>query len=77
LIAAQVAVASHVDVDGHAVESPCAICVSASTLSAGAIAAIALVVPAGRSPSPALQAFFSYDREPVYAQPARAPPVSA
>jgi hypothetical protein len=77
LVAAQITIVSHVDIDGHTVESPCAICVSASTLGTDAVAAVAFDVPSVRSPTPSYPPVVSRLTEPVYAHPARAPPISA
>ena len=49
LVAAQAAVASHIDVDQHTVDATCAICASSSTLSAGNVSRIEFVLPAAWS----------------------------
>ncbi len=75
LVAAQAAVASHVDVESHTVDATCAVCASSSTLSAANISRIELFLP-GVHDSAAIHRVFDF--VPIVfacSQYARAPPV--
>ena len=74
LVAAQAAVASHVDVDQHTVDATCAICASSSTLSAGAVSRIEFFIPVVHTSAPVRQLFVCLDVAFECSHFARAPP---
>ncbi|MFL2546738.1 MAG: hypothetical protein ACJ0SL_05180 [Candidatus Rariloculaceae bacterium] len=74
-VAAQTAVASHVDVDQHSQEASCAICLSVSAFDCVNVGDTALAIPVSYSPEPVHEwnVFVSAD---VYeSRRARAPPI--
>ena len=74
LVVAQVAVAGHLDVDEHSVDATCVLCASSSTLSAGNVSRIGLVVRVVRTPAPAPEVFVPGLTERAVTHSARAPP---
>ena len=75
LVAAQAAVASHVDIDSHAVDSTCAVCASSSTLSAGDVSRIEFFLPTVQASVPLRQVDICVLAEFACSHFARAPPV--
>lgn len=74
LVAAQAAVASHVDVDQNTVDATCAICASSSTLSAGNVSRIEFSLPTAHTISPIRKLFVCVLAEGACSHFARAPP---
>ena len=75
LAAAQAAVASHVDVDSHAVDATCALCASSSILSSGNVSRIEFYLPAVRTSAPIQQVVVCVPVGFSCSHFARAPPV--
>lgn len=74
LVAAQAAVASHVDVDQHTVDATCAVCASSSTLSAGNVSRIEFFLPVTQTAAPTRELFVCVLVEFACSHYARAPP---
>jgi hypothetical protein len=74
LVAAQAAVASHVDIDQHTVDATCAICASSSTLSAGNVSRVEFFVPVVQTSAPIHEDFVCFLVEFACSHFARAPP---
>jgi hypothetical protein len=74
-LAAQITVVSHLDFDGHAQDTPCAICLSISTFGGANIAHPELTIAQGHSSldTPFRPGFSASDF--IRAQRARSPPV--
>ena len=75
LVAAQAAVASHVDVEQHTVDATCAVCASSSTLGAGNVSRIEFFLPVVQASAPVHEAFVCVLVEFACSKLARAPPV--
>ncbi len=74
LVAAQAAVASHIDVEQHTVDATCAICASSSTLSAVDVSRIEFFLPAVQATAPIPEQFVCVLVEFACSHFARAPP---
>jgi cytochrome c5 len=75
LVAAQAAVASHVDLDNHTVDATCAVCASSSTLGAGNVSQVEFFLPVVATSAPLHEEFVCLLVEFACSHFARAPPV--
>ena len=75
VLAVQATVVSHLDLDAHSQETPCALCVGLSVLGGANVANVDFALLEGRSPEPRQDLYtppyFSFPRY----QLARAPPI--
>jgi hypothetical protein len=77
LLAVQVTVVSHLDLDAHSQGSPCALCVGLSVLGGANVAHLAFALPDATSPAPEQDVYLPPASAPRRFQPARAPPLAS
>lgn len=73
-VAVQATVVSHLDLDAHSQDTPCALCVGAAVFGGANVAGLVPALPDGRAPEPSHEPCAALASQTHRAQLARAPP---
>ena len=73
-VAVQATVVSHLDLDAHSQDTPCALCVGAAVFGAANVGSPDLALPEGRAPRPRYESYVALAFPAYRTQLARAPP---